>query len=98
MEEPARPDGDLRRVVRLEEAVEVGPAARHPVDDARHVAVARLGRQLVGHQPPAEEAPQQALHRIAVVGQQDPAQLVPHLQRRRCRLLVNTNKNSNNIN
>ena len=84
-------DGDVRRAVRLEEAVDVLPHLGHPLDDALQLRVtagrhapgalsAPIALQLAVQQLAAQVAPQEALHRLHVVGAQHPAEVVVQLQ------------------
>ena len=65
-------DGDVGGAVCLQEAVEVVPHARHPVDDLHQLQVARAAADLRLDQLPAQEAAQEAFHRLQVVGTQHP--------------------------
>ena len=58
--------------MRLQEAVEVVPDARDPVDDLNQLRVARSAADLRLDQLPPQVAAEEALHRLHVVGTQHP--------------------------
>ena len=58
--------------MRLQEAVEVVPNPRDPVDDLHQLHVARSAANLRLDQLPPQVAPEEALDRLHVVGTQHP--------------------------
>ena len=66
--------------MRLQEAVEVLPAARDPLDDPLQFPVPTTRLQLALDEPAPQEAPQEPLDRLRVVGQKDPPDSI-HLRR-----------------
>ncbi len=65
-------DGDIRRAVRLQKAVQVVPNTRDPVDDLHQLHVARSAADLHLYQLPPQVATQEAFHRLHMVGTQHP--------------------------
>ena len=65
-------DGDVRGAVCLQEAVEVVPNPRDPVDDLHQLHVPRSAADLRLDQLPPQVAPEEAFHRLHVVGTQHP--------------------------
>lgn len=65
-------DGDVRRAVCLQEAVEVVPNPWDPVDDLNQLYAARSAADLHLDQLPPQVAAQEAFHRLHVIGTQHP--------------------------
>lgn len=65
-------DGDVRRAVCLQKAVEVVPDPRDPLDDLHQLCVARAAADLRFDQLPPQVAAQETLHWLHVVGTENP--------------------------
>lgn len=65
-------NGDIRRAVCLQEAVEVLPGLRDPVNDLNQVIAAHVLIDLRLYQLPPQEATQETFDRLSVVGAQHP--------------------------
>lgn len=65
-------DGDVRGAVCLQEAVEVVPDPRDPLDDLHQLRVPRAAADLRLDQLPPQVAAQEALHGLHVVGTENP--------------------------
>lgn len=65
-------NGDIRGAVCLQEAVEVVPDLRDPLDDLHQLRVPRAAADLSLDQLPPQIAAQEALHRLHVVGTENP--------------------------
>lgn len=64
----------------LQEAVEVVPNSRYPVDDLHQLHVARSAADLRLDQLPPQVATEEALHRLHVVGTQHPPDQRTHMK------------------
>ena len=86
-----RTDGDVVRAVRFQQAIESSPDVRQPVDDLVHAGRRRLvavSQPRLDHAS-TQVAPEQAAHRLRVVGAQHPAEVVVQLETgRRARRLI----------
>lgn len=79
-------DGDVRGAVGLQEAVEVMPDSRDPLDDPHQLCIALSAADLCLHQPPPQEPTQEALHWFSMVGTQHPPRQDTHTgTRQQCR-------------
>lgn len=65
-------DGDVRGTVCLQETVKVVPDPRDPLDDLYQLCVPRAAADLRLDQLPPQVAAQEALHRLHVVGTENP--------------------------
>lgn len=65
-------DGDIRGAVGLQEAVEVMPDLRDPVDDFHQLCIAHPPTDLRFHELPPQEAAKETLHGLRVVGTKHP--------------------------